>query len=336
MKFPYLFLSSSILVSTVCGQTAALRTNTAIGVYAQQGARVAFKAIPGATGIRAGAGASVTATLNNTFTATLISFVTRSGTISASLGEQGGVAVARNEPAATAGTSPSPTARFTPGPHSILLSITARAGSAGLVEVWAGGGLSGRALGRIGTYSLDIGDNGSAEFKHPLIGNYSDAIPVRIPASGVLRLKLESEVKATQAIPGGYLYKSALNIRFRSAPLCLGVPFGQGCGPTLSGTSRQIGTDYLFDLRFKRGVPNSPGLLIVGDRRIDVAIPGVQCHLLVNPVLVVGFRSDGSGEQFWLFRFMQSTTFNVPLQAADLGGGRGPRASNGLRVLCMR
>ncbi len=325
----------SLLLSTSLAAQATMKTLTPVGVYARQGSRADFHTIAAGTTVAAGASTSVAARVHNSHAATLINWqLQRSGIVTASLSEQGGVAVAAGEADATVGTTGSPRLPSVQGPHSVVLKIRGRAGSIALIEAWATGGLSAPSRGVSGSYQMDLGNNGSVEFKAGLIGHSSTAFPIKFPASGVLIVKLQSEAKATQHGRGGVLYKSGMSFRMRPGPFCVALPYGDSCGPRLAVKTGATTTgDYLFGMSYSNATANSRHLLIVGDRRVNIRIPGIHCALLTRPVVVVPFKTNSRGVATWQFKVPRTIPVNAQVQGCDL---RTAKASNGVHVICLR
>lgn len=340
MNNPLCLCAALILVSAAPAQltvTGDVSTLTPIGVYALQGNQTGFDAIAANVTISS-AGASVTATVNNsnTFATTMIHFRQwPSGIVNVDLTEQGAVTKGQNQSAASAGTSPSTNAgTFRPGPHSILLRLRGRAGTRGLLEMWASGGLSIPQGAVSGTYRVDVGNDGSVEYTGRVPGFSSQSFVVTIPTAGTLLIKLESIIKATQVTTGSTAYKMGASLRFTPTPLCVGKRYGESCvGPNLTGVGRASGSDWLFELKFSGGTPGAAGLLVLGSRPLSVQIPGFQCPLLTDVLVAVPFRQDNVGGALWNFRISQAIDVDIRIQAADLPGAK---TSNGLHVVCLR
>lgn len=327
-----LLLSASLVAQTT---GPSLKTHTAVGVYAKQGTRVDFSAIAAGTALRPGSTTSVSTHVNNTHSTTLIHWDrTKAGMVTASLGEQGGVTVGDREPPAVAGTTASPNARYTQGPHSVLLTLHGRAGTVGLVEAWATGGLSTPSRGLRGGYVMDIGNDGRAEFKAGLLGHASTALLVKFPASGTLHIKLQSEAEAKQTDKGGFLYKSGMSFRFRPGPLCTAINYGESCGPKLAvKIGRATTGEYLFGMNYTGGTSDGRNLLIIGDQRVNIHIPGVRCALLTRPIVVIPFKSDRRGDSQWQFKVPSTVHLNLQVQGVDLNAAK---ASNGVHIICFK
>lgn len=337
MKNASLYVCSLLLAAPLVAQTTAhsLKTLTPVGVYAKQGSRVDFNSIAANTLVRPGGGSSVAAVLSNSHSTSMINWqIHNDGVVTASLGEQGGVAVRANEPAAVVGTSASPTSNFVQGPHAVLLTLRGRPGSSALVEAWATGGLNRSSRGIRGGYVLDVGNDRSAEFRADLIGHATTAFPVKFPASGVLEVMLQSEAEATQSDPGGFLYKSGMSFRFSPSPVAVAINYGESCGPKLAvKVGMAASGDYLFGMSYSGGTPDGRNILILGDRRVSIQIPGVRCPLLTRPMVVVPFKSDSRGGSRWQFQVPAVADINAQIQACDLAAAK---ASNGVHVICLK
>ena len=328
----FLLLSAPLVAQTTPYSFKTLRP---VGVYAMQGARVDFNSIPSNTAIPPGGGRSIAAVVNNSHSTTMVSWQAHSnGVVTANIGEQGGVEVGANEPPAAVGTSAASGSNYVQGPHAVLLSLRGRPGSSAVIEVWASGGLSSASVGVRGRYVLDVGNDGTAEFQADLIGHAEDAFPVKIPASGVLSFKLQSEAQAVQPGQGGVLYKSGMSFRFTPGPAALAMQYGVSCGPRLAA---KIGVAtagaYQVQVGYTNATPDGRNLLILGDRRVSIQIPGVSCPLLTRPLVVVPFKADSRGDARWRFNVPLIPDINVQIQGCDLAAAK---ASNGVHILTVR
>jgi hypothetical protein len=203
-----------------------------------------------------------------------------------------------------------------------------------LVEAWATGGLNTASRGIRGGYVLDMGNDGNVEFQAELIGHATTAFPIKFPASGVLNVKLQSEAEAKQADPGGFLYKSGMSFRFSPSPVAVAINYGEGCGPKLAvKVGKTTSGDYVFAMSYTGGTPDGRNILILGDRRVSIRIPGVRCPLLTRPIVVVPFKSDRRGESQWRFQVPNIMDINAQIQGCDLVAAK---ASNGVHVICLQ
>lgn len=104
-------------------------------------------------------------------------------------------------------------------------------------------------------------------------------------------------------------------IQIYVAPLrrsCTISPYGVGCaGSGIFSASETL----LGNVQLAAGPlftpPNTPGLLLLGSKRISVPIPGTQCLLLTDPLIVIPFRTDASGSFRLVLSRSGPVTFNV-------------------------
>jgi hypothetical protein len=326
-------------VVTTAASTPAqttLQTKTALGVYAVQGNASAHKVIGPAQSLPVGVMTSVGATLGNNSAAALVSWQQwPGGIVTVDLSEQGGVNVAASEGPARAGTTPTPiNGRLVAGPHTLVLRLAGQAGTRGTIEMWATGGLNGPGT-ITGTYAVDVGDDSSVEFQAEAFGSDSEIVALTFPNSGTVDIAITADVQASQAQVGGFLFKSGLSVRFTPAPHAAIGSIGEGCGPRLSGSVAPSGQDYALDLRLSNAAPLMPGLLVVGTRRVEIGLPGIQCPLLTDVVVSVPFSVDASGTASWKLNFPRNLDLSGRLQAADFSGSA-VRASNALHVFALR
>ncbi len=311
-----LLLSLNLSAQGVVGE---LRTASNLGVFVHQGALAAFDTIPSGKLILPGSGRTVSAQASNSHMSTLVSFNNwPSGKVTADLSEQGGVSVGPAQRPASIGTTAS--AAGTPvqqGPHSVMLRLKGRPGAIGLIDTWATGGTSNTPSRVSGGYLLDVGNDGRIEFRADAIGHDSHSLVAKIPASGILMVKMTSNVKAGQTVAGGFAFKSGMSFRWSPAPFCVMRPYGEGCGPKLVGKAARSALNYDVAVGYSGGRPNAAALLILGLDRTAISIPGIRCLLLTKPAYTVPFRTDNNGNKTWGWR-LPVQPYDVRLQAAEL------------------
>jgi len=337
MKNAIPYVCSLLLSAPLVAQTTSysFKTLRPVGVYAAQGSQVDFQSVAANTAIAPGALRSVSAAANNSHATTLMGWAVRKGGIvTADVSEQGGVEVGPNEPAAAVGTTAAPGSSYVQGPHAVLLSMRGLPGSTAVIEVWATGGLNSASSGVRGGYVLDVGNDGTSEFTANLIGHAADAFPVRFPTSGVLSIKLQSEAQAVQSGRGSVLYKSGMSVRLTPGPAALAINYGETCGPRLGAKiGRSTTGSYQVKVGYTGATADGRNLLILGDRRVSVQIPGVRCPLLTRPLVVVAFQADGRGDASWQFTVPLIPDINVQIQGCDLAAAK---ASNGVHIITVR
>lgn len=333
-----LALSVPLTAQTV-SLSGAMRSATPIGVFAQEGSNLQYKALPANQVIRPGSSGSISAQVGNTHSATLFGWRERNGVVSADISEQGGVSVAPSNAAAAAGTSGSaPNTRPQPGPHAFLLRVKGRPGTEALAEFWATGGTNGSTSDRVpGGYLIDFFNDRNPEFKAGIIGFARNSLVLRFPASGVIDIRLQSEVNLRRTQAGSLLYKSGLSVRVTPAPLCVGAPYGEGCGPELSASfSSQPNSRDIVSVEASKARPGTPGLLGIGKRQLRVNIPGIMCPILVDPVIVAGFRFNNQGGAGWKAALPPNYRIELRMQVVALGLAASAQASNGLHLFCSK
>lgn len=334
----HLSLFAGLLAGGLSAQsnvTAEVVTKTAVAAYARQDDQTGFDALAANTAIPA-SGKSANAIAKDSFAWTSIEWFDRAGVITVNFLEQGGVTRSTNGPVPTVGTSPSATlANLQPGPHSVLLKLSGKAGSKGLLEMGCSGGMNNTTGVVKGAYRVDIGDDSSVEFTGVVPGNYaSQSFVVQIPASGTLIVRLESDVQATRPTPGSTLYKMGATLQFTPGPLCVGKTYGDFCsGLKLTGSAQAAGNQWSYSLKLTGGTASGTGLLVVGDRPLSVPIPGLQCPLLTTVLVPVPVVLDSTGTASWTFMVPQTANLDLRAQVADFGSAT---ASNGLHAACFQ
>lgn len=80
--------------------------------------------------------------------------------------------------------------------------------------------------------------------------------------------------------------------------------YDKGCGPRLSGLDQRTPAGHRAKITLARGLRNEMALLVIGARRTKLPIPVYGCFLLVEPAVLLQFRTDATGKG--------SVTLDVP------------------------
>lgn len=138
------------------------------------------------------------------------------------------------------------------------------------------------------------------------------------------------------------LVPAVLGAGFLGLPLvaqsarCVVTPYGRTCGPLLEGSVRLDGQDRRVTLSLANGYRNTFGFSVFGARSIETRIPGSDCYLLTDPVLLLPFATDARGAaqrtfsmpyEVSLLAFAQDVTF-----VRDPQGRLDFSSSNGVRM----
>lgn len=310
------------------GLAARMTTLTPYGNFAREANRLAFKSLPAKTPI-ASPGTTVAANLNNTSAATIVGWRVRAGVASMDVSEQG-----TGNAGSIAGTTRSTAAiNVTQGSHELLFEIAGRAGTRGLLEMWA----SGIAQAGSGVkMAVDVGNDNTIDFSSSAsTGGSFDRFErsATIPRSGVLSIRIITT--ASLALRSGYaVYKTGLSVRFTPGIACDVTPYGTSCGPRLTGQTTTTGAQRTLGLELATKSPLTPGVLVIGNRRLALQIGGTRCFLLSNFVASVGFVTDAKGVASRKFAFPATLQFSLTLQDAIFPGLTSLQTSNGLEVVC--
>lgn len=336
MKLPDTVLLVTTLASALAGALAAqgpsLATQTSVGVFARTGARAQIDAIApltvitGAVRIHATAEAA-TASLGVGPGATPDSFVLSAG------GTAGATTLVRGE----AGTTTSSMNTVpTQGPVAFLLS---HRGPARRIRVAMGGDSTG---GGMASLAVDVGDDGSVEFRQAVDGS-PHAFDFVLGGAGATSAKLvvnAHAVLAANSLRAGYQLDALFSSEAPGEQPCQFTAYGQGCdGLGLGGTDRIVGQTHAIELNVRGAFPNGPVVLMFGERPLDVLIPGYRCSLYVNPLVSLPIQADAQGNldnTFFIGPGLAGLTF---IQAAALRVDNRVlllKTSNGARMDCGR
>ena len=246
--------------------------------------------------------------------------------------------------AASAGTSDSAPTSTSPaqGAHSVSAAFNVAAGTTGTVRIaWIGRASSGGAV----SVDIDVDGDGTPDFSGTATGMPNTAsIPVTAGANGVV-IDITTNGAAAVSGQGHEWYNADLSVTFREdmggGGMCTFTPFGSSCGADLDATENPSpfsgGTSVTANI--SNTTANSFGILIVGDALMTPVPLGVgMCDLLVGPMVIIPFRTDGNGDANVRFGFRRMGALDVDLQALVFGldpmTGLTVSASNGLNVMC--
>lgn len=317
-------LASLVLSFSATAQTTTtLATETDFGVFGKIGTTGGLKAVAKNTAISSavplnlaliGRGVSATTT------------VTLSGT-SPSVTVTSAAFVDSRVTNGSAGTCAVVASRsVTQAPHSLLMTIT-NPGFTSL-DVTMLSTVSGRNRA---TVAVDVGANGSVEFRQVADGNAyrktlnftGTSVKLRITMSGV--------------VGPGASYDMLIRVAPSSGNGCLISSYGKPCpATTLTGTDTPVGTSHLIILQVANALPSAPVALVAGVAKAAIHLPTSPCLLLTNPLVIVGLTADATGKLSTSVIFSTSIVGTGYLQAIPFDPVKGIIfASNGLRVDCF-
>ncbi|MCB9892180.1 MAG: hypothetical protein H6832_07675 [Planctomycetes bacterium] len=324
-------LAPAALLGAQTTLAARLTTLTDYGNFAREGTALAYQSIAANKDIPS-TGTSVSANLSNTSAATLISHFVRGDVVTVDVSEQGTATASSTTAIAGTTASPSNTA-VVQGPHELLFEIKGRAGTRGLLEMWASGIAQAGSGVKLG---VDIDNDQTIDFASvpSTTGSFDRAErSITIPASGLLQFRIVTSASIT--LRSGYtVYKTGLSIRFTPGVACDIEAYGQSCGPRLGGMSTTTGTQRSLTLALASSNPTTPTVLIIGNQRLALQLPGTNCYLHSNYIASLGFVTDASGNAVQKFDFPANAMFSLTLQDAMFPGLTSIETTNGLSVVC--
>lgn len=191
--------------------------------------------------------------------------------------------------------------------------------------------------------ALDVGDDGSVEFRRAADGS-AHTFDFVLGGSGASRAKLVLDTHALPTTPSRAAYQLdvTLDTAVPDEQPCRFASYGQGCdGLGLGGTDRILGQTHNIELNVRGGYPNMPIVLLFGDRPVAFPIPGhAPCHLLVNLLVSVPIQADGNGNLDNTFLVGPGLEGMLFVQALVLRRGANNtielKTSNGTRMECGR
>lgn len=334
MKQHSRILISATLATAAAAQGPSLSTQTTVGVFARSGARVQVDAIAPNTPIIAAR--RIEATID--VAAASLGAGPGPTPDSFALGMQGhasAVAAVRVEAGTTTTPLNTPPA---PGPVAFLLAWR---GAARRFHLNMDGDASG---GGAASVAVDVGDNGSVEFRQAVDGSaHTFAFDLGgLGGATTARVVLNGHAQpAAMSLRGVYQLGVALNADALAEQPCQFTNYGAGCdGLGLGGVDRIVGMTHNIELNVRGGFPNLPVVLMFGERPLDLPIPGFPCRLLVNPLVTVAIQADQNGNldnTFFVGPGLQGFVFfQAVVLRRTTSNTLELKTSNGARMECGR
>lgn len=320
--------------------TLAAATPIAVATVASSGATT-FQGIPQGQPI----GASPNQVFLTTNQSPSGSYVSATTICYPTLGYQGSAgfnfferAYARGTAGDVAGTSASGAAAgATFGPHAVLATFQAAPGTVGRIVVQF---RRSAANGGTASAAVDVGNDGTAEFAQAGAG--SAALPYTFGASGQVDVRVGNECRSAGNGTSATVYTwTELYVGFQPdlTATCTFTNYGQGCGGAqAAGTELVVGNTRTILMLATGCFPNSPALVATGSQQVGLQLPG-GCSLLCNAegVRLAAADAAGNATATWTIpTTVVGTTFVQFLPLADVNGALVLRASNGVRVDCVR
>lgn len=247
-------------------------------------------------------------------------------------------AYARGTAADAAGSSAaSAQAGATFGAHAVLATFSATPGTVGRIVVSfrasaAPGGTTGAAI--------DVGNDGTAEFAQAGAGEYS--LPYTFGSSGQVAVRVANECRQVGNGTTSMLYTwTELYVSFRPdlTATCTIANYGTGCGGAqAAATELVVGGSRTIVALATGCFPSSPAIVATGSQQVGLQLPG-GCSLLCNAEGIALSLADAAGNATatWTIPVtVVGTTFVQFLPIADQNGALVIRATNGVRIDCVR
>lgn len=237
-----------------------------------------------------------------------------------------------------AGTSASGSAAgATFGPHAVLATFQAAPGTVGRIVVQF---RRSAANGGAASASVDVGNDGTAEFAQTAGGNFS--LPYTFGASGQVDVRVANECRSAGNGTSTLVYTwTELYVGFQPdlTATCTFTNYGQGCsGAQAAGTELVVGTTRTILMLATGCFPNGPALVATGSQQVGLQLPG-GCSLLCNAEGVRLATADASGNATVTWTIpttVVGTTYVQFLPLTDVNGSLVLKASNGVRIDCVR
>jgi hypothetical protein len=180
------------------------------------------------------------------------------------------------------------------GAHSYILKVIGAKGTAGSVYVnWH----TKAVLGATVSGTVDIGNDNSVEFTGKANVAERKNFPMVLGSTPLeIKITLDAKVQGTgnYADYVNYFIDCFIGFTVDQTTTCTVTPYGQGCGPVLSGGSQLVGNDHVVLLKCTGGFPNGWAIPTIGTRSINLPLPG-NCSLLSNALVLTLLKSDNAG-----------------------------------------
>ena len=320
-------LCSLILSAAVSAQTTAtFVTDSDVGMFANNGTTAVLKATAKGTSIKPGTPLTLSARSGDALAGTNAALFGRNGRFSINIASNARVdSGTTNGSAGTAATT-DPNS-LSQAPHSFLFTIT-NPGFKSL-DVTMTSRLTGKATGSI---SVDIGANGSVEFKQAADGlAYRKSFPFT-GTSVKVRVTLDGS-----AGPGTAYSMNVMIGQTNPNPGCIISRYGRPCPrATLNGRDRPASGEHVLTLQIANAIASAPIALVVGGVVSNVRLPGSRCFLLTVPLVILPLTADSTGKASLTLKFAGSIKGTAYLQAIPYDPTQGTiMGTNGLRVDCL-
>ncbi len=174
----------------------------------------------------------------------------------------------------------------------ILLTLSAATPTAGSLHLDSGQSS--------GSYSVDIGNDGSIEFggSNPLISTQAAAFPLVVDAAGIQVLVRAQSSAAT--IPFASSSSTDLTLTFATDGIV--VPYGSACGPELAAryyTATGLVTVEDFDFTATNSPVTPYAFFVLGVQPLNLVIPPLSCVLRTGILVPVPTTVSPAGKATW-------------------------------------
>ena len=291
----------ALTVTTAAAQTVSVSTSTDVGVFLSQHGQPWVRHVPantpltgsretGVSILDSGASVSLDVDANGVR-------VRETGTATAAV-------------AALVGTT---TSQPGPAPHALRLTLTPPLAGKLRIRFTA----TTLRLGSFARASVDVGDDGSVEWQATADGQvHVREILLASSASTQVKVTLQAHALA-DVLPTAY--DMSLHVHYvASTTTCAVSTYGRGCGTYLEGEEIGTAAGHRVDVDAWVGVPDVPGVLLLGATQLNLPIADSGCLLLVQPLAALPFRADVLGRHRDSFTLPAPLRGRVLLQAATL------------------
>ncbi|MBK8975382.1 MAG: hypothetical protein IPM29_05615 [Planctomycetes bacterium] len=115
------------------------------------------------------------------------------------------------------------------------------------------------------------------------------------------------------------------------------IPYGQGCGPVLTGQVTPNGNTLRFAFTVTNGTPGGRVLLIVGVNELALPLPYTSCFLLTEIAFSQQHLLDASGSFTWSHALASTFSGYARIQFIEVDfnapGGLAFYPSNGVHMI---
>jgi hypothetical protein len=181
----------------------------------------------------------------------------------------------------------------TPQPHELRLRLPPTL-SGWRVSLRFEGAPPANTFGFSGSFSVDIGNDGSIEWTRQPNGQIHTATFVAGPA--VRDVRLSSVLRMSGGPFTVETYDATATVSLQPVEeSCSFATYASGCGPMFTETDTLLADRHVFQVSVSNAFPNAPVVFVSGIQQLHLQLPGSTCFLELDPLIFVPIVADAGG-----------------------------------------